>query len=368
LAHFLVDSYGAFLPPLLPAFKIRFGINKFRIGALAAAQSTTVSLIQPLLGFASDRLQTRKFLVLGPAVSGIFYSLIGNAPSYWWLVVLSMAGGLGSGSLHPASVSLAGEAGSRRRHLALSLWSAGGLFGAATGFYLAATVTDRLGLGHLGYAMVPGILTSIVLYILVPRRRASERRTVAQSLHQTTISGPLRLLFGIGLCRALVTTAITTFVPILLAEQGYRLSAGGNVLSVFILFGVCGNLLGGWTAERIGTRGVIFLSPLLAFPALVGFTLVHGPAHLFFLIATSIFLFASAPVEISLAQRILPQHSAAVSGVFTGATWGIAGISMIAAGALADRFGTQNMMLFFWLFSLVAAMLAAALPRSSRQD
>lgn len=364
LGHLVSDGYWAFFPPLLPEFQRRFHLTKFMCGSLAAAQATTVSLIQPLLGFASDRMRTRRFLVLGPAVGAAFCSLIGNVPSYWWLMALLTAGGLGIGAFHPSGAALASVAGGRKPHLALSIWSAGGVLGAAAGYKAVVLLVGRLGLRGLGLAMFPGLLVSALLFKFVPKRQKEGAAPVSPTLSGINVTGPLGLLCGIALCRALISVAISTFTPILLSERGYPLAAGGNALSLYMLLGAAGNLFAGWLAEKTGAKPVIFSSLLLSFPALVGFTLVRGPAYLLLLMAAGFCLVASSPTEIGLAQRSVPQQSAAISGVFTGTIWGIAGLAMMGAGALADRIGTLHTMVSLYPLALVAAFLAAALPRS----
>lgn len=368
LTHFVGDSYSAFLFPLLPEFQRRFGLSKFMCGSLAAVQSVSISLIQPLIGFLSDRLQTRKFLILGPALAGIFFGLLSLAPSYRWLMILVSAGGLGVAALHPVSAALTARAGGKRRHLALSLWVAGGFLGAATGFRFVVALVQKISLERIATAMLPGLLVSAALCKWAPRSPTSQGRSLPLPLRQISLPVTFRLLCVVGVCRGLVGAALQSFTPLLLAERGYPLSAGGNALAILMLVGAGGNLLGGWLAEKVGPKKVIFLSLLLTFPSLVAYTLVPAPAYLPLLMAAGLFLFAPVPVEIALAQRSLPQHAAAVSGIFTGTIWGIGGLSMMAAGALADQIGIQRMMLAVWPLSLVASLAAAALPPTAPQD
>lgn len=57
-----------------------------------------------------------------------------------------------------------------------------------------------------------------------------------------------------------------------------------------------------------------------------------------------LFLFSSTPVGIVAAQDILPGKTGLVSGIVMGMAWGIAGLTLMPAGWLADRFGLISVM------------------------
>jgi len=368
VAHFFGDSYGCFLAPLLPEFKRRFLLSKFMCGSLAAAQTTTISLTQPLLGYASDRLQSGHFLVFGPILGGVFFSLIGNAHSFGSLMALLVIGGFGIAAFHPTAAVLAARAGGRKRHLSLAIYVSGGILGCAAGYQAVVMLVDALGLERLGVAMVPALFLGAVLYKYVPRRMSGGGQRPSDLVPATGIPRPLRFLFVVGVCRGMLGNVVGVLTPLLLAERGYPLAAGGNALALYMLFGCGGNILGGWLTERIGPRAVIFTSYLLAFPALLGFSLSHGPGHFGFLMLSGLLLMAPMSAEIGLAQRLLPRHVGAVSGVFTGGIWGLGGLSMMGVGALADRIGTEHTMLAVWPLALVAAGVATALPQLPPHD
>ena len=368
LTHFVGDVYASYISPLLPLFQQRFGLSKTMCGALYGAQTSMISFCQPPLGFLADRLQTRSLLILGPVVSGVFFSLMGLAPSFWWLMALLMMGGLGVAAFHPSATALTARAAGPKRHLAVSILISGGILGAAVGYPLVVFLTQRFGLHRLGFSMIPALLLAPVLYFVVPRFRRSGMIPAPIPLRLSEIPKPVRVLFGIAFFRGFVGTAIPAFTPLLLADRGYPLSAGGTALSAYMVAGIIGNFLGGWMAEKVGTRAVIFWFLSLSFPCLVGFTLAKGPAYFPFLLASGLLLSASPPAEIVLAQRSMPEHTAAVSGVFTGLIWGAGGLSMIGAGAVADRLGTAQAMLMLWPLALIAALIALALPKPAHKS
>src|ERR1700754_4656708 len=94
-AHFVSDSYSSIIYPLLPLLKVKLGLTEAQVFWLAPLYSLSSSLMQPLYGIISDRYARRLFAVCGPAITAIFVSMIGLAPSYALLLTLLVAGGVG---------------------------------------------------------------------------------------------------------------------------------------------------------------------------------------------------------------------------------------------------------------------------------
>ena len=105
--HFVNDSYSSIIYPLLPLLKTQLGLTAGQIFWLAPLYAISSSLMQPVYGIISDRYFRRFFAVFGPAITGVFMSMIGLAPSYGILVVLLVAGGIGVGSFHPQAAAMA---------------------------------------------------------------------------------------------------------------------------------------------------------------------------------------------------------------------------------------------------------------------
>src|ERR1043165_955082 len=114
-AHFVNASYSSPIYPPLPLLKIKLGLTDAQIFWLSPLYALSSSLMQPLYGIISDRYFRRFFAVCGPALTAIFVSLIGLAPSYAMLVTLLVAGGVGIGSFHPQAAAMASRASGRRK-------------------------------------------------------------------------------------------------------------------------------------------------------------------------------------------------------------------------------------------------------------
>jgi len=127
--HFVNDGYSSIIFPLLPLLKDALHLTTAQVFWLAPLYAISSSLMQPVYGFVSDRYARRFFAVFGPAITAVFVSSIGLAPSYAVLVLLLMAGGIGIGSFHPQAAAMASLAAGQRRRVGLSLFSAMGTIG-----------------------------------------------------------------------------------------------------------------------------------------------------------------------------------------------------------------------------------------------
>src|SRR6266850_683018 len=203
--HFVNDSYSSIIYPLLPLIKLKLGLSAAQIFWLAPLYAISSSLMQPVYGFISDRYFRRFFAVFGPAITGIFVSMIGLAPSYGILIVLLVAGGIGIGSFHPQAPALPAHVSS-----------------------------------------TPGV-EKIKWQLLAALRTAWK---------------PLTLLYLITVIRSGLQMTTNNYLPFMLEDRGYALTETGNVMTVFLLLGGIGGLAGGFTAERFSGRAVTLYSGL----------------------------------------------------------------------------------------------------------
>ncbi len=80
-AHLIHDTYSGFIAPLIPTLIERFSLMKVEASFFLFLYQG-VSILQPVIGHWADRVNLRKIALIGPAVTGIFLSLLGTAPSY----------------------------------------------------------------------------------------------------------------------------------------------------------------------------------------------------------------------------------------------------------------------------------------------
>ena len=107
LGHLLNDMFQAVIPAIYPMIKESLGLSFMQIGAITLTNQITSSLLQPMVGYFSDKHPRPYGLVVGMCFTLTGLMLLSMAKSFP-LVLLSVAFvGVGSSVLHPESSKVA---------------------------------------------------------------------------------------------------------------------------------------------------------------------------------------------------------------------------------------------------------------------
>jgi FSR family fosmidomycin resistance protein-like MFS transporter len=368
-AHFVSDAYSSIIYPLLPLIKTKLELSSTQVFWLAPLWAISSSLMQPLYGFISDRYAKRLFAVFGPAITALFVSLIGLAPSYSVLIALLVGGGIGIGSFHPQAAAMASAANERRR-VGLAVFSASGTIGFAVGPIAIALVTDSFGLEKTYPVMVFGLLVSAVLFKVCPplvdHSAPAGDATVKTSLLDVIrpVWKPLLLLYWITVIRSGLQMTTNNYLPFLLQERGYELTGTGAVITVFLLLGGLGGLAGGLMAERASGRAVTLYSGLLSGPLMIAAFLTSGPMSIVLLGLGGFMLLSTLPVNVAMAQELAPGRTSTVSALMMGAAWGVGALAPPLLDNLVQVYGFRLVLASASAATMLSAVLAYFLPRN----
>jgi len=371
-SHGANDMYMGFLPALLPLIVVNLGLDYKGAGLLVSVVTLTSQFSQPIFGFLGDKVGRRAIAIAAPVLTALSMSFLGLATGYGILLSLLILGSIGTAAFHPQGAALVGTLSRRRGSVAMALFTAGGSFGYGAGAILIALVVARLGYTRTWLTLPIGLASALFLARAVPHsvesaeRRAAERS--AASPERWLL--PLIVLYLIVMLRAATATMFATFVPILVEQRGQTLVLGGWVLFGFSLAGAVGGVLGGRLSETLGRRAITVAGFALTAPALYLFLHASGFSSVLLLFATGACLLSALPVNIVMAQALLPRHASMISGVIMGVAWGVGGLGAIALGALADHWsasmgelaGLSRAMDLVPLVPLAACLLSAALP------
>jgi FSR family fosmidomycin resistance protein-like MFS transporter len=343
--HALHDTYTAFLPPLLPAFIEKLALSTTEAGLLTAFMQGP-SLLQPFIGHLADRISLRYLVILAPALSATVMSLLGIAPAYFVLVLLLMAAGLSSATLHAVAPVMAGRLSGKNLGRGMGFWMVGGELGRTLGpLVIAAYFGLRPdSLASTPLLMVGGWLATALLYVRlrdVPGRPPNTQDGLPwrQALR---IMGPFLVpLVSIIVARSFMSAALTTYLPVFLTEEGAALSYASLSLSILEAAGVVGALLGGSLSDRLGRRMVLLLSlvttPLLMFV----FLAVKGWVQFPILLLLGFSSLSITPVIMALVQESYPQNRALANGVYMALSFVIRSGVVVVVGAMADLWGMR---------------------------
>ncbi len=314
--HFLNDCYSAFLTPILPLLITKLSLSLTAASALAAIPALASSIFQPLYGMASDRVQGRLFMLLGPAVTVICMSCIGLAPHVAALGLLLLVGGIGTAAFHPQAVAAAGSASGERKGFGIALFGFGGNLGFALGPLVIIAAVHWWGLAGSSVIVVPGLLGVwfLVRYLQVPQHKIARAQMPSLSTAFAGAYGTMSLLFSIAVLREFTRLAVVTFLPIYLTLQGRSLLAGGITLTLFSLSGAAGGMVGGLLSDTWNRKGVIAVSGLVCVPLLLGMFRTDGWVSLALLALAAAALSGAHSVIIAFAQELLPSRHGFESG------------------------------------------------------
>ena len=79
LGHFSIDSYSAFINPIMPFIALKLGITLTLATTLISISHLCSSIIQPLFGYSADILKKRFFIGPIPCAKIITFFLYFNA-------------------------------------------------------------------------------------------------------------------------------------------------------------------------------------------------------------------------------------------------------------------------------------------------
>lgn len=366
--HFVNDFFIAFLSPLLPLVVMKFDLSLTLAGLLATILTASAALSQPLFGLVADRMRRAWLVAAGPTLTVVAMGAIGLAPSYAFLVILLLLAGIGSASFHPQAAATAGFASGPRKGAGLSLFVAGGELGFALGPVTIALIVSAYGLPGTWLAAVPGLIACALLWANISGTSLSPtQRPPMEADEFRRIFRALALLWLIVVLRSVLVHSYTSFLPLLLAERGASILAGGAAVFVFGGVGTLGGLIGGPLSDRIGRRATLALSFLVGGPALFAFTQLEGPAAFVFLGLGGMALYLSAAVTVVMAQELLPHRASVASSIVMGLAWGTAGLTLTGTGALADAVGLTSALTAILVLAVIPPVLLRYLPARADQ-
>jgi FSR family fosmidomycin resistance protein-like MFS transporter len=374
--HLLNDMMQSLVPALYPILKASYGLTFAQVGLITLAFQCTASMLQPLVGFYTDRHPQPYALTIGIGFTLVGLLLMSHAASYPVILLAAALIGMGSSVFHPEASRVARMAAGGRYGLAQSLFQAGGNIGSASGPLLAAFVVVPHGQSSIAW-FAGAALVAIVVLLQVGGWAARHRGPLPSASRGRAAAAPPR---AGTLPRRQVVVAVAVLVALLFSKNVYSASLGSYFtlylidkfqvpvqtaqiyLFAFLAGIVAGTIAGGSVGDRFGRIPVMWFSILGALP----FALILPYANLFWtgvLAVLIAMIMASAFSAILVyAQELLPGRVGLAAGMFYGFSFGLGGLGAAALGWLADvtSIGTVYRVT---PFLLLLGLLTAFLPR-----
>jgi FSR family fosmidomycin resistance protein-like MFS transporter len=344
--HFMNDVVASLLPAAYPMFKVWFNLSFAKIGLITSAYQITASVLQPLVGFYTDRKPRPYSLAIGMGFTLVGLVGLGHAPNFPLLLASIALVGVGSSVFHPEASRLARLTSGGRHGFAQSLFQMGGSLGSAVGPLLAALIVLRHGQASLtwfGAVTLSSIMVLIYLGAWQVRTGLAAFQRRAPRARTTEQASPRRIGFVMTILLALIfskyfyLSSLTNYYTFYLIDK-FHLSIAAAQIYLFVFLGsvAAGTFIGGPLGDRFGRKYVIWGSILGVLP----FTLVLPYVGLGWTVALSVpiglILSSAFSAIVVYGQELMPGKVGAVSGLFFGLAFGMSGIGAAALGRLAD--------------------------------
>src|ERR1700749_3403902 len=163
VCHMLNDMMQSLFVAAYPIFKGNFHLSFTQIGTLTLVFQITASLLQPFVGFYTDRKPKPYSLPFGMAISMSGLLVLAFATNYGMLLLGAALLGVGSSIFHPESSRLARLASGGAHGMAQSVFQVGGNFGSSLGPLLIAFVVLPRGQQSLAWFSLAALFAIILL-------------------------------------------------------------------------------------------------------------------------------------------------------------------------------------------------------------
>ncbi|MGK9173982.1 MFS transporter [Yokenella regensburgei] len=345
VSHLLNDMIQSLILAIYPILQGEFSLSFMQIGMITLTFQLSSSLLQPVVGYWTDKHPMPWSLPIGMCFTLCGLVLLALAGSFSAVLVAAALVGTGSSVFHPESSRVARMASGGRHGLAQSIFQVGGNFGSSLGPLLAAIVIAPYGKGNVAWFVLAALLAIVVL-AQVSRWYAAQHRVNSGKKSSPVINPLPRNKVILAVCVLLVLifskyfymASISSYFTFYLMNK-FDLTVQSAQMHLFIfLFAVAaGTVIGGPVGDKIGRKYVIWGSILGVAP----FTLLLPYATLFWTGVLTViigFVLASAFSAILVyAQELLPGRIGMVSGLFFGFAFGMGGLGAAVLGVIADH-------------------------------
>lgn len=362
LAHVINDTIQALIFGAYPILKSDFHLSFSQIGMITLVFQFTASLLQPAIGYYTDKNPKFYLLIIGMVFSFLGLILLAGA-KYFLMVLLSAAlVGCGSSIFHPESSRIVQMAAGNKKGFAQSLFQIGGNFGTAIGPIIAALIILPFGQQSLFYLSLIALVGIAILSNVtkwykdahIKAKSMAKPVVINHNFSTAKMIGAIAVLLLLAFSKFFYIESIRSYYTFFLIDKFNISIANSQIhLAVFLFTIAIGGLAGGILGDIYGRKKIIWFSILGALP----FTLMLPYANLLFTeilsVIIGLIMASSFSAIVVYGQELMPHKIGTISGLFFGFGFGMAGISAGVLGKLAD---TTSISYIYHLSSFIPAI------------
>lgn len=370
-AHLVNDTLQALLPAIYPLLKSAYNLNYTQIGLITLTYQVTGSLLQPVVGFYTDRRPKPYSLPIGMGMTLLGLAVLSQAASFPMLCTAAAMVGVGSSIFHPESSRVARMASGGKHGFAQSLFQVGGNFGTSLGPLLAAAIIIPQGQTHiLWFTLLAFVGIMVLLRVsgwyqrnlgrLVTKPRAGNDPTLIR-LSRRQVAFALGILVVLIFSKYFYLISLTNYYTFYLMDKFHvSVQAAQVYLFVFLFAVTAGTIIGGPVGDRIGRKLVIWISILGVAPFSMALPHVGLTGTVVLTVFIGVILASAFSAILVYAQELVTGNVGLIAGLFFGLAFGAAGIGSALLGRLADHTSIGfvfQVSAFFPLLGLLTAFL-----------
>ncbi|HFF8523328.1 MULTISPECIES: MFS transporter [Providencia] len=346
VSHLLNDMIQSLILAIYPLLQSDFSLSFAQIGMITLTYQITASLLQPVIGYYTDKHPQPYSLPIGMSFTLTGLILLAMAETFPMILFAAALVGTGSSVFHPESSRVARMASGGRHGLAQSFFQVGGNLGASLGPLLAALIIEPYGKGNLGWFSLAALLAIVILLQVSnwykQQHRAASKKTISTGnikiLPRKAVIGSLAVLLVLIFSKYFYLASISSYYTFYLIEKfGVSVQNAQIHLFVFLFAVAAGTMIGGPIGDKIGRKYVIWFSILGVAP----FTLILPYASLYWTgvltVIIGMILASAFSAILVYAQELIPGKTGMVSGLFFGLAFGMGGVGAAVLGHIADQ-------------------------------
>ena len=344
--HLLNDMMQSVIPAVYPLIKDKYNFSFTQIGMITFTFQLTASLLQPFVGFYTDRRPKPFSLVLGMTFTLTGLILLSIASTFISFLVAVAFIGMGSSIFHPESSRVAHLASGGRKGLAQSIFQLGGNAGSAIGPLLAALIVVPYGQFNIIWIGAGAILGIAVLFKV--------GKWYGNHLNLKKSKGP-GLTDGPGISHQRVVVSLIILLVLIFSKYFYMASMSSYFtfylidkfhvsvqhsqlyLFAFLAAVAAGTVIGGPLGDRFGRKYIIWISILGVAPFTLLLPYVGLTWTVILAIIIGVILASAFSAILVYATDLVPGKVGLIAGLFFGFAFGMGGIGSALLGWLADR-------------------------------
>ena len=348
VCHYLNDLIQSLLPAIYPILKNNYHLDFGQIGLITFTTQFVASVLQPVVGFFTDKRPQPYSLPIGMGFSLSGLLLLSTASSFPAILLSVALVGVGSSVFHPESSRVARMAAGPKPGFAQAIFQVGGNFGTASGPLLAAFIVTQRGQGSVAWFSIAALI-AIILMIRISNWAIAYRKAKAKSpvahhereghgLPAKKVALAIGVLVMLMFSKFIYMASLTSYFTFFLISK-FHVSVKTSELFLFLFLGAvaAGTLLGGPFGDRVGRKYVIWFSILGALPFTLALPYVNLLWTGVFCSLVGLILGSAFPAIVVFAQELMPGKVGMISGLFFGLAFGTGGIAAALLGVLADH-------------------------------